>query len=110
MRRFDPRSAAVVNLKNLPPSKNETDFKSWILAPFDQLDVLDKEFQLYENTHRVLQKMYGLRVDSNPTGIMHHINFDGIGEPYGMKEHPFRKKVEEIVDGHLKRPVPFTLK
>ena len=65
-------------------------------------------FNEYEITERDLKKMYGVRTASNPTGIFHTINSDGVGEDDEFGVNPSVETVFELIQGHLARPIPVT--
>lgn len=65
-------------------------------------------FNEYETTERDLKKMYGVRTASNPTGIFHTINGDGVGEDDEFGVNPSVETVFELIQGHLARPIPVT--
>lgn len=105
-RRYDPESSQVVNLKKVPKQLVKKDLSKWIQAPKDFDTVLEMRFNEYETTERDLKKFYGVRSTSNPTGIFHSINSDGIGEEDESGVNPSVETVFELVQGHLARPIP----
>ena len=60
-------------------------------------------FNEYETTERDLKK-----TASNPTGIFHTINSDGVGEDDEFGVNPSVETVFELIQGHLARPIPVT--
>jgi adenylate kinase family enzyme len=107
-RRYDPDSAEVVNLKRVPKHLAKKDLSKWIQAPKDFDAALEMRFNDYETTEKDLKKIYGLRTESNPTGIFHTINSDGIGEDDEVGVNQSVETVFELIQGHLARPIPIT--
>jgi hypothetical protein len=81
---------------------------SWIHAPEDQEDIVEARFKEYETAERDLRKVYGIRTTTNPTGIMHSIVSNGIGEGQNGRSESM-DRVWELVEGHLWRPIPVTM-
>jgi adenylate kinase family enzyme len=109
-RRYDPYSSRCVNLVSIPTELQNENLDKWIRAPNDSDEVVKQRFHLFESTEKTLKDFYGLRTETNETGVMHYLDNDGIGESLGDEPTLLIKKVFEVVEAHLLRPVPFSIK
>ena len=83
------------------------DLSNWIRAPADCDAELDARFKEFETAERDLKRIYSVRSAACPSGIMHFVESNGIGEEEG--ENPLISRVFERVEGHLLKPIPETL-
>ncbi|KAJ3273042.1 Adenylate kinase 8 [Terramyces sp. JEL0728] len=104
--RYDPNSARVVNLKKIPDDLKNADFDKWIHAKQDRNEYLETKFETYDVWERELVKVYNVKENSCPTGIMHYIESEGVGEADENGENPSMERLFEKVQGHLLRPIP----
>jgi hypothetical protein len=98
-----------VNLKALPEDITPEEASEWLQADQDKINVLEARFQEYNLVEKELRKVYGLRTNSNPTGIMYYVNSEGLGEGDLNGKNEFTERVFEDVEGSLLRPIPVTI-
>ncbi|KAJ3325571.1 Adenylate kinase 8 [Boothiomyces sp. JEL0866] len=105
-RRYDPNTSRVVNLMKIPNDLKNVDFEKWIHTKQDQNEYLETKFEIYDVWERELMKVYNLKENNCPTGIMHYIESEGVGEADENGENPSLERLFELVEGHLLRPIP----
>lgn len=105
-RRYDPKSSRVVNLKNVPKDLASKDLSNWIHTASDHEEILEARFNEYESTEKELKKVFSVKNESNPTGVFHYIQGEGIGEGDEKGQNPFADTVFELAQSYLIRPVP----
>ena len=90
----------------IPNDLKNVDFDKWIHAKQDRNEFLETKFETYDVWERELMKVYNLKESNCPTGIMHYIESEGVGEADENGENPSMDKLLELVEGHLLRPIP----
>ncbi|KAJ3103969.1 Adenylate kinase 8 [Phlyctochytrium planicorne] len=119
-RRQNPTTGRTVNLQSLPSDVSTEEASTWPIRPEDTPESIASRSEKFATTFQDLESVYGFKkkgrvatttvVATLPPresdGVMQEIKADGIGEGDGWGNNPNVRRVLEVIEDALLKPVP----